>query len=86
LLSTHATLGCSISNREFDVKSSKEITRYSFSSKKLNGFGWNYSKKNLPACYLAGLAFGLISKKNKVKLEAKTYYMQFRELILKIIN
>lgn len=52
---------------EFDVKSSKEITRYSFSSKKLNGFGWNYSKKNLPACYLAGLAFGLISKKNKVR-------------------
>jgi large subunit ribosomal protein L18 len=29
-----------------------------FSSKKLDGFGWNYSKKSLPACYLAGLAAG----------------------------
>jgi large subunit ribosomal protein L18 len=52
---------------EFDLKNFKEITKFSFISKKLENFGWNYSKNNLPASYLAGLAFGLICKKNKVK-------------------
>jgi len=49
----------------FDMENFKEITKYSYSSKKLGDLGWNYSKKNLPACYLSGLVFGLECKKNK---------------------
>lgn len=38
-----------------------------FSSKKLSGFGWNYSKKSLPASYLTGLAFGTLAKKAHIE-------------------
>ncbi len=31
---------------------------FTFNSKKLESFGWKYSKKSLPAAYLAGLAAG----------------------------
>jgi len=51
---------------EFDLKNFREITRFSFISKKLENFGWNYAKNNLPASYLSGLAFGLICKKNGI--------------------
>lgn len=51
---------------EFDSKNFKEITRFSFISKKLENFGWKYAKNNLPASYLSGLAFGLICKKNGI--------------------
>jgi len=51
---------------EFDLKNFKEITKFSFISKKLENFGWSYSKNNLPACYLSGLAFGLMCKKNNI--------------------
>jgi large subunit ribosomal protein L18 len=52
---------------EFNVKNLKENTKLAYSSKKLDEFGWKYSKKNLPACYLAGLALGLLCKKEKIK-------------------
>jgi len=42
-------------------------TKFSYTSKKLSEFGWDYSKKNLPAAYLTGLVFGLICKKNKIE-------------------
>lgn len=51
---------------DFDLESFKEITKCSYSSKKLKDFGWNCSKNNIPACYLAGLVFGLECKKNKL--------------------
>lgn len=50
---------------EFEVRNFREITKCNFNSKRLKDFGWDYSKKNLPACYLSGLAFGLECKKNK---------------------
>ncbi len=44
-----------------------DITKNTYISKKLSEFGWDYSKKNTPAAYLTGLAFGAICKKNNVK-------------------
>lgn len=41
-------------------------TKFTFNSKKLSEFGWTYSKKNIPAIYLSGLAFGLMCKKSNV--------------------
>ena len=38
-----------------------------FNSKKLEGFGWKYSKKSLPACYLTGLAAGKQALEKGVK-------------------
>lgn len=32
-------------------------------SKKLSSFGWDFSKKSIPANYLAGLAIGVLAKK-----------------------
>lgn len=37
-----------------------------FSSKKLGSFGWNFSKKSLPAAYLAGFAAGKLAVGKKV--------------------
>lgn len=37
-----------------------------FNSKKLSSFGWEYSKKSIPASYLAGLAFAKLAKEKKV--------------------
>jgi len=36
-------------------------------SSKLESFGWKFSKKSLPACYLAGLAAGVAASKKGVK-------------------
>ena len=52
---------------ESNIENLKEITKLAFTSKNLEKFGWKYSKKNLPASYLAGLAFGLMCKKNEIK-------------------
>lgn len=38
-----------------------------FKSSQLNTYGWKYSKKSLPACYLAGLAAGTLALKQGVK-------------------
>ncbi len=58
---------------EFDMKKFNENTKYAYNSKKLGGFSWNHSKNNLPACYLAGLAFGLnCKKKNETVLDLGT--------------
>ena len=35
-----------------------------FHSKQLDKYGWKYSSKSLPACYLAGLAMGVKAKEN----------------------
>lgn len=51
---------------ESDLKEFKEVTKISYTSKKLGDFGWNYSKKNLPAAYLSGLTFGLICRSDKM--------------------
>jgi len=37
-----------------------------FNSKKLESFGWNFSKKSLPASYLAGFAAGKLASGKKV--------------------
>ncbi len=39
---------------------------FSFVSSNLEKFGWKYSKKSIPASYLAGLALGKIAKDKKV--------------------
>ncbi len=38
-----------------------------FHSKKLEDFGWSYSKNSLPACYLAGLVAGSQAVKKNIK-------------------
>ncbi|MCF7798711.1 50S ribosomal protein L18 [Candidatus Woesearchaeota archaeon] len=38
-----------------------------FHSSKLEKFGWSFSKKSLPACYLAGLVAGVQAEKKGVK-------------------
>jgi len=42
---------------------------YAFNSKKLETFGWNFSKKSIPASYLAGFAAGKQAMKKDI-LEA----------------
>ncbi|MGE0793271.1 MAG: 50S ribosomal protein L18 [Candidatus Woesearchaeota archaeon] len=37
-----------------------------FNSTKLNSYGWNYSKKSIPAAYLAGLSIGKMALAKKV--------------------
>lgn len=37
-----------------------------YNSNKLSEFGWNYSKKSIPASYLAGLAAGKLAKEKGV--------------------
>ena len=51
---------------KFELKDFKEITEFSYNSKKLSDFGWEYSKKSVPAAYLSGLVFGLLCRKNKI--------------------
>jgi len=46
--------------------SNGDVVLTTFHSHKLESFGWNYSKKSLPACYLAGLAAGVMAKKKGV--------------------
>jgi len=43
-----------------------DMVKAAFNSQKLESFGWKYSKKSIPACYLAGLALGVLAKKNKI--------------------
>lgn len=50
---------------EYNPEGDKVVV--TFHSSKLNTFGWNFSKKSIPACYLAGLAAGVIAKKHKIK-------------------
>ena len=52
---------------KFDLKDFRELTEFSYNSKKLSDFGWEYSKKSIPAAYLSGLVFGLMCKKNKIE-------------------
>jgi large subunit ribosomal protein L18 len=37
-----------------------------FNSKKLDSYGWGFSKKSIPACYLAGFAAGKLALKKNV--------------------
>jgi len=41
-------------------------TKFAYISKKLEEAGWKHSKNSIPACYLSGLSFGLLCKKNGV--------------------
>ncbi len=49
---------------EYHPDGDKVVVTYN--SKKLADFGWDFSKKSLPACYLAGLECGVLAKKKGV--------------------
>lgn len=48
----------------YDADGDKVVT--SFSSTQLSKYGWKYSKKSIPASYLAGLALGKLAVQKKV--------------------
>ncbi len=47
-------------------KEAQDYTLIGITSKILKKFGWNYSCKNLPACYLTGLIIGKLAIKNNI--------------------
>jgi large subunit ribosomal protein L18 len=47
--------------------SGSDKTSLAFISKQLEKMGWKHSKKNTSACYLSGLIFGYMCRKNKVE-------------------
>ena len=62
--------------RKTNTEITIQITKYfedgdkviaTFVSKKLDSFGWKYSKKSIPASYLAGLALGKLSLEKGIK-------------------
>lgn len=49
-----------------EYKPQGDVIRVSFNSRQLSSFGWKYSKKSLPAAYLAGLALGKAAKEKGI--------------------
>lgn len=50
-----------------ESKEGQDFTKIGITSKILKKYGWKYSFKNLPACYLTGLIIGKLALKNGVK-------------------
>ena len=50
-----------------ESKEAKDFTKIGITSRILKKFKWNYSFKNLPACYLTGLIIGKLALKNGIK-------------------
>ena len=48
-------------------KEAQDYTVLGITSKILQKYGWKYSFKNLPACYLTGLIIGKLALKNGIK-------------------
>lgn len=49
-----------------EYKPEGDVVLCTFNSKKLDSFGWGFSKKSLPAAYLAGFAAGKIALSKKI--------------------
>jgi large subunit ribosomal protein L18 len=56
-----------VSYTNFGASGGLDKTTLTFISKKLEKMGWKHSNKNTSACYLSGLVFGYLCKKNKIE-------------------
>ncbi len=50
-----------------ESKEARDFTKTYVNSKELIKFGWRFSLKNIPSCYLTGILLGKKLQKNKIK-------------------